>query len=582
MADQPFTHILVGAGSAGCVVAARIAENKAFNVLLLEAGPDYCSLGSTLPSVEDSRRVPMRGQSEHYDPAIDWNLSVSLPDGSSMTVPQAKLVGGGSSINGGTALRNTEADSREWVDMGNLDWNFDNVRSVYDSLERDELRGTRGIHPIMRVKDKESGRIQRAFRDAALETGFRLAHDLNETGAEGVGPSPVCRQGSKRVSAANTFLDPRRHWANLTFRSCSHVDHVIFSAGDFRRATGVLLTSGETIQASKEVVLCAGAIFSPAILQRSGIGPARLLSSVSIPCIVDSPVGSHLSDHPCIPIVARVRPGAYSSNDYSLQWQARWSSSFRPYAIDHQLVCFSYLFMAAPMTTPSPTHSEAKSKRGPRSLGGTSTGHVAGLGCNLNKPTSLGTVRVTSQDPNVQPHVSPNYLSTSHDRASAREIVRKGFEILTSPKMQEVLEMPQNLTQETVNDDDLLDEYVVGQLTSTYHFTGSCRMAPASFSSSSLPSTTTNLHVNGNGNTNPNTKSANAETATSSTSDINSENPAAGGVVDQQGRVHGVQGLRVADASIIPTIPASNTMWTTMMFAERIGSWIRDSGTAKL
>lgn len=516
MHSKTYTHVVVGAGSAGCVVAARIAENRGFNVLLLEAGLD-CDPDASEPllGVQDSRRVPVRGQSEVFDPALDWNIDVSLPQGESMQLPQAKVVGGGSSINGGTALRSTVADSEEWLELGNDRWDFDSVYQVYESLEGDQFRGTHGPHPIVRASVTEAGQIQRAFLDGAVATGMPMVQDLNATGAEGAGPSPVCRRGNHRISAANTFIDPIRNWANFTILPSSLVDKVFFSRG---RACGVLLASGQAVHASQEVIICAGAIFSPAILQRSGIGPSYLLEAVQIGLVSNLPVGKNLSDHPCIPVVSRPRGGTYQEGDYSLQMQARWSSSRRPGAIDLQMVCFSYLFVP-----PSAAH-------GARSLAGTASGHVAGVGCNVNKPTSTGSVAVRSRNATEYPAVTPNYLQTEHDRRAAKEAVRRAHRVLTTPAMQRVLEEPLTLTRRTVEDDDALDGWILSQLSSTYHFCGSCRMAARD----------------------------------------------KGGVVDQSGRVYGVQGLRVADASVIPTVPASNTMWTTMMFAERIGRSVRD------
>jgi choline dehydrogenase len=235
--------------------------------------------------------------------------------------------------------------------------------------------------------------------------------------------------------------------------------------------------------------------------------------------MLNLPVGLSAYDHPCIPIVAKPRPGSYDKDEYSLQCQARWSSSLRPGTIDHQLVCFSYLF--AKVQDPRVQQ---------RSLAGGANGHVAGIGCNLNKPTSSGTVSITSCNPNDLPTVVPNYLRTSLDRQSARELVRTGYRVITSPSMQSVLERPIDLTDSIVNSDALLDEYIQSHVTSAYHFCGTCRMA----------------------------------------------NREAGGVVDQNARVYGVRGLRVCDASIFPTVPPSNTMWATMMVAERIGASIRD------
>ena len=517
MAEASYTHIVVGAGSAGCVVAARIAENKDFNILLIEAGPDYERCKDRIAKTQESQRVPMRGQSEIFDPAIDWNVIVEVPGSGSMLVPQARLVGGGSAINGGTALRSTVQDSQEWVALGNTAWDFDSVYDVYQSLEADEVRGTRGPHPIVRVSENETGRIQKAFVNGAGQCGFARVSDLNETGAEGVGASPVCREGPRRISAANTFIDPIRSSKNMTVLPEALVDRVDFSG---RRANSILLASGQQIFASHEIVISAGAIFSPAILQRSGIGPSDLLRRHNITVKADLPVGLNLSDHPCIPIVAKPRKGAFDQIDYSLQCQARWSSSHRPGAIDHQLVCFSYLF-----AQPSGT------KDAQRSLSGNAVGHVAGVGCNLNKPRAHGIVAITSRKAEDAPRIAPNYLALPEDRASARELVRKGYAVATSKAMQSVIEWPVGLDDSVVSSDDRLDEYITSQVTSTYHFCGSCRMA----------------------------------------------SPDKGGVVDQSGRVYGVQGLRIVDASILPTVPASNTMWTTMTFAERIGRSIRDS-----
>lgn len=517
MKQQQYTHIVVGAGSAGCVVTARIAEVSTNNVLLIEAGPDCGPNDQDMPKgIQDARRVPMKGQSEVFDARIDWNVVVALPGGGSMVVPQAKIVGGGSSINGGTALRNTAADSQEWVDLGNAAWDHDSCCKVYESMEGDPVRGSRGPHPILRTRKEETGKIQRAFVEGAVSTGFHEVFDLNETGSEGVGPSPVCRVGDRRISAANTFIDPIRSQPNLTVLTQTQVDKITFTGN---KATGVMLVDGQHITANAEVILCAGAIFSPAILQRSGVGPSDLLKARGISVVADLPVGENLSDHPCIPIVAKPKEGAYREGDYSLQMQARWSSSMRPGAIDLQMVCFSYLYAQAP-------DPRVQS----RSLAGTATGHVAGIGCNVNKPTSLGTVQIRSTDAKEAPEVNPNYMATEHDRQVAREIVRKAYQVLTSQAMQKVLGQPMGLDKRVIESDELLDAWLMSQFSTTYHFCSSCRMAARNL----------------------------------------------GGVVDQSGRVYGVEGVRVGDASVIPTVPAANTMATTMMFAERIGRSIRD------
>lgn len=521
MHDQ-FTHIVVGAGSAGCVVARRVAENRAFDVLLIEAGPDIdpspTNISSVPHGVRDARRVPMAGQSATFDPRIDWNLEVDVPCGVQMIVPQAKVMGGGSSINGGTFLRHTEADAREWVALGNDGWDFESTVAVYEGLEGDPLRGTRGPHPIARASFDEAGKIQAAFVEGVTSCGLQRIPDPQATGAEGVGPSPVCRSGSTRVSAADTFIGPARLFPNLTILADSLVDRVLFQD---RKAVTVVLASGRKIHATHEIILCAGAVFSPAILQRSGIGPTELLQRHGVAPLVELPVGLNFSDHPCIPLVARPRPGAYTDTDYSLQMQARWSSSLNPGALDLQMVCFSYLF----------ARSADPSMQPQRNLGGPETGHVAGIGCNINKPTSLGTVEIRSRDPNQMPIVRPNYLSTPHDRALAREVVRTAYAVLTSRAMQTVLTAPLGITSQVIADDIMLDGYIQAQYSTTYHFCSSCRMASRE----------------------------------------------KGGVVDQSGRVYDVNGLRVADASVLPTVPAANTMASSMLVGERVGRSVCDS-----
>ena len=517
MYHNEYTHIVVGAGSSGCVVAGRLVEDPNNNVLLVEAGPDCGPDDVKIPAgVHDSRRVPMKGQSSVFDQNIDWNLTIEFPGGQSMVVPQAKIMGGGSSINGGTALRNTEHDSNEWVRLGNDHWDYASVCQTYDCMENDTVRGTHGPHPIARATPEETGKIQKVFVDGAVHCGFDFVLDLNAKAAEGVGPSPVCRQADRRISAAHTYIDPIRNRPNLTILCGVAADRVIF---DQKKATGIVLADKQQITASQEVIICAGAIFSPAILQRSGVGPSKLLDRFDIPMVADLPVGDTLYDHPCIPIVSKPKQGAYKEDDYSLQMQARWSSALNPGATDLQLICFSYLYAEA--------HDPRVQQR---SLAGTATGHVAGIGCNINKATSTGTVYIQSMDPHTAPTVMPNYLTTEKDKNMSREIVRKGYNVMTSPPMQQVLEPPIGLDCRTLSSDQLLDAWIESQLSTTYHFCGSCRMASQD----------------------------------------------EGGVVDQSGRVYSLERLRVCDACIIPTVPAANTMWTTMMFAERIGRSIRD------
>jgi choline dehydrogenase len=207
--------------------------------------------------------------------------------------------------------------------MGNDDWDFDSVCHLYQSLENDEVRGTRGPHLIVRASEHELGKIQKAFLTGVYQCGFPLVLDLNASIAEGAGPSPVYRRGDDRVSAAKTFIDPTRHFPNLEILSESLVDRITFSNN---RAAGILLANKRHILATHEVILSTGAILSPAILQRSGIGRSQLLHRHGITSVIDLPIGLYAHDHPCIPTVAKQRPGSYEKDDYSLRCHGRWSS----------------------------------------------------------------------------------------------------------------------------------------------------------------------------------------------------------------------------------------------------------------
>ena len=284
--------LVVGGGSAGCVIAARLSEDPSCQVLLLEGGPDAATLAELPRDVVDASE-PTEGH--------DWGYK-SEPDalGRSVSLPRARFIGGCSSTNGCFALRGAPADYDGWAQLGNAGWSFDEILPFFRRLETDadfadDWHGVDGPLPIRRHPPSELNAVQLAFIDAARSSGIAYVEDHNRPGALGVGPTPRNARDGVRMSTALTYLAAARGRPNLTIRGNAIVDRVVF---DGARATGARLTNGEVIDADR-VVLAAGTYATPAILQRSGVGPAALLATLGIRVVVDLPgVGENLVDHP--------------------------------------------------------------------------------------------------------------------------------------------------------------------------------------------------------------------------------------------------------------------------------------------
>jgi choline dehydrogenase len=508
--------VIVGGGTAGCIVAARLSEDPARSVLLLEAGPDYPSIAATPAGVLDARYVPMRSHAPAFDPDHDWRINVQL-GGTRIVIPQARLIGGGSAINGTLALRGARADYREWVAEGNPDWGWEDVLPVFRALENDDAgddawHGRSGPYPISRPTEAELAPLQKAFIASALAVGAAPCADFNAPDGEGVGAVTQSRRGGTRVSTAIAYLNPARARANLTVRGYAEAGRVLF---DGKRAIGVELTDGTAVEAG-EVIVSAGAIASPALLQRSGVGPAALLREHGIRVVAHLPVGDNLGDHCVVPILAEPRPGSWSPDHYSLQAVWRFSTSVQPGTLDAQLTMFSYLNV----------RTTGEGARGLAGIGGGALENVAGIGCVLNKPRSTGVVRIASPRTEIPPHVALNYLEEEVDRRVMREIVRCGWSVISAEPLAGMLNTPIGIDAATAADDEMLDGTIAEALASGYHFTGTCKMAA----------------------------------------------PEKAGVVDQEGRVYGVRGLRVIDASVLPTVPAANAMLPTVMAAEKLAA----------
>jgi len=490
--------LVVGGGSAGCVLAARLSEDENCRVVLLEAGPDLATVADLPADVVDASEPTL---------AHDWGY-VAEPDGSGrrITLPRARLIGGCSSTNGCFALRGAPEVYDGWAQLGNPGWSFDEVLPYFRLLEADadfggESHGHNGPVPIRRHPPAELNAVQAAFIDAACTYGLPYVADHNRPGALGAGPTPRNAREGVRMSTSLTYLAAARGRPNLTVRGGALADRVEVRGGT---ATGVRLADGEAVAADR-VVLAAGAYASPAILQRSGIGAAGQLSALAINVVADLPgVGENLIDHPLVAIDLPTRPGVTGPRFQSI---ATLRSQLAP-AAGPDL----HLFAAGPFDV------------GP-------SGAVFGLVTGLVLPLSRGWVRLRSADPADPPRIDVAHLRHPDDMRRMLEATLIARTISRTAPLADLVEGPELTPGPSVGDDDAeaIAASIASRVSTYHHPVGTCRMGA---------------------------------------------DPDGGAVVDSRGRVHGIERLHVADASIMPTIPSANTNLPTIMVAERIAAWI--------
>jgi choline dehydrogenase len=489
--------IIAGAGAAGCVLAARLSENPACSVLLLEAGPDYPAAAALPEEIASSHR-----------PAYthDWGY-FSAPGtlGRPLHLVRGKLVGGCSATNATLALRGaTPGDYDEWAAAGNPGWSYAEVLPFFRHLEtdadcRESWHGQHGPLPIRRTPAADLAEFQRAFVQACRAAGYPESADHNATGASGIGPLPKNEVDGVRQSAALTYLLPARTRPNLTIRSSVLVDRILFAGC---RAVGVeLAASRETIEAA-QVILAAGAYGSPAILLRSGIGPADDLLPLGIPVVAELPgVGRNLAEHPFVAINFGAGTRAEQLPWFQVLLTCRSSAA----GAGHDL----QVFPAGPVAHPD--------------------GSFFGFFTALVKPLSRGRLRLRSADPGTAPEIDLGYFSHPADLPRLIEAVRIAHRLAQTPPLAGMVGA--ELTPELAigRSDAELAAGIRARVETYHHPVGTCRMGPASDEAA---------------------------------------------VVDQRGRVHGVAGLSVIDASIMPTIPAANTHLPTLLVAERCAAWL--------
>jgi len=502
--------IVVGAGTAGCVAAARLAEDPARSVLLLEAGPDYPDL-HTLP---DDLKIGYTRDAEVKGAPHNWALeAVMTPERGVIHVAQGKVVGGSGAINGQTYLRGLPEDYDLWASWGNPEWSYLNVLPYFRKLEtdadvQDDFHGSEGPIPILRRLGEDRPPIQQALYGGARALGFPDDPDLNGPNTGGVGSAPMNNPEGIRMSTAITHLNPARHRLNLTVRGNAYTRRVVF---DGKRAVGVEVESGGeifTVEAN-EVVLSAGGVRSPHLLLLSGVGPAEQLKEFGVPLVHDLPgVGKNLRNHPNAALSLKLREGVRVEADNIFQRTiVRFTSEGSDDPNDMNLMISAQYLPISGEEIPEGTIR---------------------LACSLQLPASFGEVRLSTADPDVQPYFEYRYLSDPWDRQRMRDGIRLCLRLAETPAFQEIVTGRIQPSDADLASDEALDAWLVRNLGTARHISGTCKIGP-------------------------------------------STDPMA--VVDQYLRVHGLEGIRVADTSVVPQVPRANTNATAAMVGERAGDW---------
>lgn len=527
-ADSVFDYIVVGAGPAGCLLANRLSADPSSRVLLLEAGGR-----DNYPWIH----IPVGYLHCIGNPRTDWCFKTEAQPGLAGRVlgyPRGRVLGGCSSINGMIYMRGQAADYDRWAGYGNHGWGWKDVLPLFKASENhfagaNDHHGDQGEWRVER--QRYSWPILEAFRDAAEQSGIAKVDDFNTGDNQGCGYFQVNQRSGIRWNSAKAFLRPVRHRPNLTVLTDVQVDHIELDSTGAKALKAKWHGAPHRFSTRREIILCAGAVGSPGILQRSGIGPCGLLDSLGIAVRHElAGVGGNLQDHLQLRLIYQIR-NARTLNQMANSTWGKLGMGLR------------YLYDRSGPLAMAPSQLGAFVRSSPEQVTANLQYHVQPLSlerfgeplhrfaaftasvCNL-RPASRGRIDIRSADPDAAPLIDPNYLSDAEDLRVAAEAIRMTRRIVQAPALA-AFDPCEYLPGPSLQTEQQLFEAAASIGTTIFHPVGTCRMGSGPLD-----------------------------------------------VVDNQLRVHGVPGLRVADASIMPDIVSGNTCSPTLMIAEKAAQLI--------